>query len=80
MTDDIVARLRLWSDNAKEQDATEIVVGLCQAADEIERLRKERDQARRLVCRHTKKTYRTLKEMAQERGWDCFDKEPTDDR
>ena len=39
MSDDIVARLRLWSDNAKEQDATEIVVGLCAAADEIERLR-----------------------------------------
>ena len=41
MTDDIVARLRLWSDEAKEQDATDIVVGLCQAADEIERLRNE---------------------------------------
>lgn len=39
MTDDIVARLRIWSDNAKEQDATDIVVGLCEAADEIERLR-----------------------------------------
>lgn len=39
MTDDIVARLRKWSDNAKEQDATDIVVGLCEAADEIERLR-----------------------------------------
>jgi len=39
MTDDIVALLRLWSDNAKEQDATEVVVGLCEAADEIERLR-----------------------------------------
>lgn len=37
--DDIVARLRLWSDNAKEQDATDVVVGLCEAADEIERLR-----------------------------------------
>jgi len=41
MSDDIVARLRKWSDNAKEQDATEIVVGLCAAADEIERLRAE---------------------------------------
>ena len=41
MTDDIVARLRLWSENAKEQDATDIVVGLCHAADEIERLRDE---------------------------------------
>ncbi len=39
MTDDIVARLRFWSDNAKEQDATDVVVGLCEAADEIERLR-----------------------------------------
>ena len=36
--------------------------------NEIERLRKERDEARRLVCRHTKKTYRTLREMAEERG------------
>lgn len=43
-----------------------------EAADEIERLRKERDEARRLVCRHTKKTYRTLRETAEERGWDCF--------
>ena len=43
MSDDIVTRLRAWSDNAKEQDATEIVVGLCQAADEIERLRNDLD-------------------------------------
>ena len=41
MSDDIVERLRVWSDNAKEQNVTQIVVGLCQAADEIERLRKE---------------------------------------
>jgi uncharacterized protein involved in exopolysaccharide biosynthesis len=49
MSDDIVERLRVWSDNAKEQDANEIVVGLCQAADEIERLRKERDEAEPLL-------------------------------
>ena len=41
MESDIVARLRLWSYNAKEHDATDIVVGLCEAADEIERLRNE---------------------------------------
>ena len=41
MSDDIVARLRLWSDNAKEQDAMDIVVGLCEAADEIERLHRD---------------------------------------
>ena len=46
MDDDIVARLREWSDNAKEQDAIAIVVGLCAAADEIERLREERDAYR----------------------------------
>ena len=46
MSNDIVAQLRLWSDNAKEQDAIDIVVGLCQAADEIERLRAERNQLR----------------------------------
>jgi len=71
MTDDIVTWLRsiLHNDRSVELRCQE-------AADEIERLREERDQARRLVCRHTKKTYRTLKEMAEERNWDCFDKEP----
>lgn len=53
MTNDIVARLRIWSDNAKEQDATDIVVGLCEAADEIERLRAGgcmRDQTTTQFC------------------------------
>jgi hypothetical protein len=36
---DIVAQLRLWSEEAKQQNATDVVLGLCQAADEIERLR-----------------------------------------
>ena len=40
--------------------------------ERVDRLTAERDEARRLVCRHTKKTYRTLREMAEERGWDCF--------
>lgn len=43
-TNDIVERLRVWSDNAKEQDASEIVDGLCKAADEIERLRIENEE------------------------------------
>jgi uncharacterized coiled-coil DUF342 family protein len=46
-----------------------------EARQEIERIREERDAARRLVCRYTKKTYRTLREMAEERGWDCYAKE-----
>ena len=61
MSDDIVTRLRVWSDNAKEQDATEIVVGLCQAADEIERLRKERDEARREACETTEENLSLLR-------------------
>ena len=71
MTDDIVARLRLWSDNAKEQDATEIVVGLCQAADEIERLRKERDEARWRLCKVVGDNRGVWGcEIAKENGWD----------
>lgn len=91
-SDDIVARLRLWSDNAKEQDATDVVIGLCQAADEIERLRKERDEARRSVCemsiqlggvfrRVGGKTVEvtTPQGCAEIMRWDCF-KEARDDR
>ena len=79
-TNDIVVRLRLWSDNAKEQDATEIVVGLCKAADEIERLRAERDEARREVCMAEANHLPTMadpRREAKRRGWDCF-KENTD--
>ena len=56
------------------------------AADEIERLRKERDEARREVCRgeamlrlqrnrvhrESEEVVRMAKEIAVERGWDCF--------
>ena len=79
-TNDIVVRLRLWSDNAKEQDADEIVVGLCKAADEIERLRAERDEARREWCRlwgHTQGRNVAPTQAARLRAWDCF-KENTD--
>jgi len=62
-----------------------------ESADEIERLRKERDEARREVCRgeamlrlqrnrvhrESEEVVRMAKEIAVERGWDCF-KENTD--
>ena len=81
MNDDIVTRLRVWSDNAKEQDATEIVAGLCQAADEIERLRKERDHARLCACdlfahRATRNRHKRELWYAQKMGWDCFKETP----
>ena len=53
-----------------------------EAANEIERLRRERDEARREVCRD--EAYRpspsppcTANQVADRRGWDCF-KENTD--
>jgi len=58
------------------KDIKEGFEGCCNACEPVgemnKKLREERDEARRLVCRHTKKTYRTLREMAEERGWDCY--------
>jgi hypothetical protein len=42
------------------------------AADEIERLRDERDEARREVCRHEADGADCEREYAAMRGWDCF--------
>ena len=73
MTNDIVARLR------EIPTAWPLVD---EAADEIERLRKERDHARYCACdlfagrckvnRHKRQLW-----YAQQMGWDCF-KEETD--
>ena len=78
MTDDIVARLR------------EVPNGIGgyfyrmtqQAADEIERLRKERDHARLCAChlfarRATRNRRKRELWYAQNMGWDCFN-EATD--
>ena len=50
------------------------------AADEIEQLRKERDEARREICKNVAAISASMnaKQWAQERGWDCF-KEKTDE-
>ena len=85
MTDDIVARLRCitWMGS----DA------LCQAAaDEIERLRVERDEARRSCCEYAAivdgadtadgmesgRFYEIAMKYMKDRGWDCY-KENTND-
>jgi hypothetical protein len=64
---DIVARLRavLNHDRAVELMSRE-------AADEIERLRNERDEARREVCVLMQRTGFLRGDYADERGWDCF--------
>ena len=58
------------------------------AADEIERVRDERDEARRLYCAAVEEMERGLsndsrRDVAKARGWDCYDnyteEEVTDD-
>ena len=46
------------------------------AANEIERLRKERDEARREVCEFELVNMKQAHEYATYRGWDCFEEEP----
>lgn len=85
MSDDIVTRLRghisitsrihYAKDGYPEPVYVHGPSPICQeAADEIERLRKERDEARRLVCYDDwlYKPGMSAREIAAERGWDCF--------
>ena len=78
MGDDILRRLR----NAPWTTADDCNA----AASEIERLRKERDEARRAACkgeaiirlqrnrvhRDSEEVVRMTKEISVERGWDCY--------
>lgn len=70
---DIVARLRYlaetYSPLIMDSEWNE-------AADEIERLRKERDEARQEVCEwvslHTRPNEKSPRLIAIQRGWNCF--------
>jgi len=66
---DIVSELRAW-----EKIDADSVVG--RAAAEIERLRKERDEARRIACENNPFGL-SHRQLAKIRGWDCFDLENT---
>ena len=73
MTDpmDIVTRLRavLHNDRSVELMNRE-------AADEIERLRAERDEARRMYCgRVSRDVPLDAFDIAKNHGWDCFPQE-----
>ena len=81
MNNDIVARLRAWIPCYRAD--TDVAIDIAAAADEIERLRAERDEARREVCGllvacHTDpddddKPDPNLKHIhAGIRGWDCY--------
>lgn len=88
--DDIVARLRghiaitsrihYAKDGFPEPVFVHGPSPICQeAADEIERLRAERDEARRMVCGLDADIMEDQHEYAKHRGWDCF-KEASDER
>ncbi len=70
MTDeeDIVDRLRAPMNILMADDMT------YEAADEIERLRKERDEARQMYCYAIPENCdeHEARKIAWERGWDCF--------
>lgn len=64
---DIVTRLRQQARGVELR----FPVNPREAADEIERLRAERDEARREVC-YMKDFHGLPQDYAEERGWDCF--------
>ena len=64
MNNDIVARLR--SNGGLDARL------LCAAADEIERLRAERDEARREICDWISEGREDPRVIAQRYRWDCF--------
>ena len=77
-TEDIVQQLRAWASTicSIRGDATpgrksQMVRA---AADEIERLRAERDEARQMYCNamtdHCEE--HEARQIAREQGWDCF--------
>lgn len=71
--DDIVPRLRLWAEGVQNQKAVVLAVAITEAADEIERLRAERDEARREICRMVFASGGIPPaEYAKTIGWDCF--------
>ena len=45
------------------------------AADEIERLTAERDEARRMICRLHFTSAELQHDFAKAKGWDCFNQE-----
>jgi hypothetical protein len=73
---DIVTRLRVLLSKCCIAPAMGVWSrDLRDAADEIERLRNERDEARREVCVLMQRTGFLRGDYADERGWDCFKKE-----
>jgi len=72
MSNDIVTRLRKEIRKRDRPYPVELLPELREAADEIERLREERDEARRMVCGLDADIMEDQVEYARHRGWNCF--------
>lgn len=85
MTDDIVTRLRELASSMSEARFPALEATALQAAAEIERLRTERDEARRRLCVELLEVEghpcgwngsRGAKGIAERLGWNCFKEDP----
>jgi hypothetical protein len=83
MTDYIIKRLRSVDFTGDRMlHASQVTEVVWNAADEIERLRRERDEARRMLCQFESRLdfeYGNIDPsrfgpavLAASRGWDCF--------
>jgi len=70
---DEIERLRRNTGCARNQGTTQFCAEALDAQREIERLREERDEARRAIITLLAGTdIRTMHRLADERGWTCF--------
>jgi hypothetical protein len=77
MTDpDIVLRLRALANALAHGEGLALTATCKTAADEIERLRKERDEARREVCNLMYQKGFPTGDYAKGRGWDFRENAP----
>ncbi len=72
MSEDIVERMRFWS-KTRNDNPTPWNLDCGYAADAIERLTAERDEARRECCLTWEAVMgREAATVAEEKGWSCF--------
>jgi hypothetical protein len=72
MSKDIVERMRFWS-KTRNDNPTPWNLDCGYAADAIERLTAERDEARRMYCgRVSRDVPLDAFDIAKNHGWDCF--------
>jgi hypothetical protein len=78
---DIPGRLRIWADGLEIVKSHAQALMARTAADEIERLRVERDEARKELCYGDDECWQTdaqARERARRFGWDCFKEDSND--